>query len=193
VPNDAQLASAAGGIAYRAQQLALIGLMIGARIDVRLDPPRPFNAAKVAVNALVECGLVNARALAHFLGLNDTDEVAAVHYGATVPAALADLARTTVLGPVSQHLAHALYPKAKTVTDTKHPGEWPITELAVVLVEGVVAVVESLPTQKADWFVPDPRPLVDEHLGRLRLRRTVRSDNASVARLTTALQAYLDR
>ena len=103
--SNAQLISAAGGIAYRAQQLALIGSMMGREIDVRLDPPATFTVTKVAVNALVESGLVNARALAHFLGVNNTEDVAAAHYGATVPADLAKLTHKAVLTPVSEHLA----------------------------------------------------------------------------------------
>ena len=191
-PNDAQLEAAAGGVAYRCDQLGGIALMLGRQMRVDLAPHLPLATVRLVANALVESALVHARSPAYFLTSPKTDEVAAKHYGATVPTNLVTLARTRMFAPISDHLAHSKYADIRAADDLIHPGSWPITELALILVGGVADVVAELDSSSASWFTPAPSEIL-RLLHRDRgTRRTTRSRNPDVQRLTTALQNYLD-
>ena len=194
MPNDAQLDAGAGGIAYRCEQLAVTALIIGRRRHTTVTPSLGVGVDQIVTNSLIESSLVHARALAYFLGTTKLANVAAAHYGAEVSAELAKVASESVIAPVSDHLAHSKFAKkVQRAEEVKHPGAWPITELAVVLVGGVASVVAEMSAERAASFDPDPRLWAEVLEAAVGGARTNLSENESVARLTTALQAYLDR
>ena len=123
-----------------------------------LDWPLPglrVGVDNVLKNALVESGLANARALAHFFGDKKSD----VHFTAYAPKWSDDVTKiaSEIDGPISRYLGHASYGGKK---GEPHPGQWPLPEMAVILVGAGARFVDSLGSE-AGWFI------------RLRLRRSV--------------------
>ena len=98
-----------------------------------------------------------------------------------------------VVHPISQHLGHAM---TGAKEGEEHPGEWPLPELAVVLVGGLSRFVDALDAAtenfEVNWFTPSPSDTYQQltALNLLSLPTTV-SRNPSVAALTKALQQYL--
>jgi hypothetical protein len=140
-------------------------------------------------NALVESALVNARALGRFFSspgdvnfrmFNDAwqDDVIAI-------AAKID-------SPISRHLNHAT---TGSPDGEPHPGEWPIVELAVILVGGLARFVESIdpqtPCYDIEWGHQSPLVTYENvtSLG-LASTRTRISANPTVGQLTRRLHAY---
>ncbi len=146
-----QLERGARAIAYRTQQLSYGVILL-------LDWPLPglrVGVDNVLKNALVESGLANARALAHFFGDKKSD----VHFTAYAPKWSDDVTKiaSEIDGPISRYLGHASYGGKK---GEPHPGQWPLPEMAVILVGAGARFVDSLGSE-AGWFI------------RLRLRRSV--------------------
>ncbi len=210
VPTSEELRAAAGGIAYRCDQLAMVALMMGREILVDVQSPdAPISHApnvaaldveQLVSNAFVESALVHARGLAYFLSeTKKPAEVKAADYERftagkgqhLVDGELAAFVRSNVLGPVSNHLAHSKYAGASGNAPGQHPGRWPIPELAVVLVGGVALAVTRLSEEARSWFVPSPVDLA-RMIEYRRSHRTYPSGHGDVRKLTKALAARLD-
>jgi hypothetical protein len=187
-PTRAQLENGANGIAYRAWQLAGVASLLRRQAAFQVTEPRD---ATTISNALVESALVNARVLGWFFtrksdvnismfNPNWTDDVIAV--------------AGRVESPVLRHLGHG---STGDKAGEKHPGQWPIPELSVVLIGGLARFVDALDannvTYDRAWFMPSPQDTYDELMKLDPLAvRTVRSANPSVRDLTVALQQFAD-
>lgn len=199
---ERELRAAAGDIAYRCSQVALIALLIGEPLTVTVPPPMAAaNMGQLVSNAFVESALVHARAIAYFLGTTKkTDEVKAVDYAQyaakvgepLIDPDLATFVAREVLSPVSNHVAHAKYAGALKHDPDHHPDRWPIPELAVVLLDGVAQAVDRLDRTARAWFVPHPIELAGMLNSRRSYRTAPRSEHPAVLRLTDALHARLD-
>lgn len=185
-PTSEQLRVAASGLSYRFQQL------VGTTLLTRLPWPSSAPEYRVVSNARIESALVNARAISYLLiPKPDKGSVHFSHFEENWQHPVSESART-VLGPVSQYLAH---PALRSLDRLMHPGEWPLPELALVLGTGFADLVESWTAAAPwdeSWFQPDPRVEVSR-LRQSNLTPTPLSSHPDVARLTEALQAYLNR
>lgn len=204
VATPPQLVHAATGVAYRSSQLAGLALLTGRPAHLDIPELPGFDTSGLLGNMRVESALVHSRALAYFLTKQaGGTEVAAADYLAECgcrAGVTTDLVQVSgkVIGPVSDHLAHSKYHDERNVDPDgrpRHPGAWPIMELAVVLVGGVAEVVAML---DAEWQAnfrsgsDTPQglaPILSRAVGS---SRTVPSEHAAVRRLTLVLHAYLD-
>lgn len=185
---EAQRRNGALGVAYRSQQLARVGVLMATRVNLRSPVAWSLEAVN---NALIESALINARALAYFFADN-TDKNVNVHwYGLTSPNDLRSVAGM-IIGAVSESLGHATKGE---VDGTPHPGAWPITEAATVLVGELARAVESLRahgSETADWFAPDPsEQVVLLEIHQLATAGDRISEHPTIAALTTSLRNYL--
>jgi hypothetical protein len=202
-PTEAQLRNGAQGIAYRAGQLvACTKYLTTHEFPVVVSPPDAivtFQPEPLATinNALIECALVQSRALAYFFFSSSDVNVRMWH--ADWRDDVIDVARE-VESPISRHHSHA------TTGDKDgelHPGAWPIPELAVTLVGGFARFVEGLdptsPEYMIEWFTPAAsgyQPSPAELLAMLMAidplaEPTEISGNPRVAALTRALRKHL--
>ena len=185
-PSRAQRRNGAQGIAYRAEQLARVAALFhhGIPFEVRDDR---FVTVR---NALVESALVNAQALAWFF--TRKSDVNTAMFDRNWKDDVSTVARN-VIEPVSRHLGHAT---TGSEEGEKHPGQWPIPELAVVLVGGLARFVEALhgssQRYELNWFTPSPVDTYSDLMARNPLSTATRvSVNPSVGALTEALQQHL--
>jgi hypothetical protein len=185
-PTRAQLENGARGISYRAWQLAGVASLICREVRIGVSSERD---AVTITNALVESGLVNARAVAYFF--TRPSDVHISNFGPGWADDVIGMARK-VEAPVSRHLSHA-------TTGEKggevHPGAWPIVELAVVLIDGLVRFVEDLgpasPDYDVAWFQPSPVQTYSELMALDPLANPTQVSNSpSVGNLTVELQQY---
>lgn len=184
-----QLRRGACGISYRAEQLAWIVLF------ERMPPTTPRQHQAFS-NARIESALVNARTLAYFLGNEPKSgsDLHINHYSRelwTKPVGFDGLTKT-IKKAASSHLAHASTgPKSVE----PHPGQWPLHELAVVLVGALsdfVGGLVGMPSPSADLFQPAPPRTFLDLMANDPLRvPTPVSKHALVGALTTELQTYL--
>jgi hypothetical protein len=186
-PTRAQLKNGAQGIAYRAEHLAELAALFHSGLPIRVPDAR---VVKTIRNALIESALVNARALAWFF--TQTSDVNTSMLRSKWEDDVVTVAGK-VIGPVSQHLSHAT---TGSKTGEKHPGEWPISELAVVLVGGLARFVQALDgsseTYELSWFTPSPVDTYRDLMALNPLSSPTRvSDNPSVGGLTRALHQHL--
>jgi hypothetical protein len=183
----AQLKNGAEGIAYRAEQLAGVAALFHQRIPVGV---RDAGFLTTIQNALVESARVNARALAWFF--TRESDVNTSMFPSNWEDDVVSVARK--IGPISQHLGHA---STGSEEAEQHPGRWPIPELAVILVGGHARFVQALDrnneTYEVNWFTPSPVDTYHRDLTAVDplSSPTEVSDNPSVAKLTKALQHYL--
>jgi hypothetical protein len=184
-----QLRVSAGGIAYRARQLASGAELLSRGLPFRVDDRRTL---EVINNALVESALVNARVLAWFFQGQD---VSAREF---LPAWDDEVRRVAdeIASTISRHLGHATGgPQA----GEQHPGPWPIPELAEILATALNRFVAALtdaghPPDRSGWFSPSPSDTA-ELIASLEVSSnpTPVSDNPSVGKLTKLLQSSLAR
>jgi hypothetical protein len=183
----AQLENGAHGIAYRAWSLAGVASLIRRQVQIRAEPRDRLTIS----NSLIASALVDARALAWFF--TDASDVNVAMFD---PSWTDDVTAVVgeIVAPVSRHLGHAT---TGDKAGEPHPGQWPIPELAVVLVGGLARFFEALDPSNAAydraWFTPSPRDTYDELMKLDPLGvRTLRSDNPNVRKLTIALQHFVD-
>jgi len=187
-PNRAQLENGANGIAYRAWQLAGVASLFRRQATFQVADERD---ATTISNALVESALVNSRVLGWFF--TRKSDVNIEMFDPNWTDDVIDVAGE-IESPVSRHLGHGT---TGDKAGEKHPGEWPIPELAVVLIGGLARFVDALdPNSTAydrAWFTPPTRDTYDElmRLDPLAVR-TKPSDNPTVRKLTDALQQFVD-
>lgn len=105
---------------------------------------------------------------------------------------LAAFVAREVLSPVANHVAHAKYAGALKHDQDQHPGQWPILELAVALLDGADRTVGRLDQTTRAWFVPHPVELAGMLNSRRSFRTAPRSEHPAVRKLTDALHARLD-
>ena len=186
-PTRQQLRNGASGIAYRAWQLAGVAeLLHGA--GLRAPDPR---AATTANNALIESALGNARGLAWFFTRRSD-----VHFSMYDPTWSNDdivAVAAKVEEPVSRFFSHAS--KGDRESD-KHPGIWPVPELALVLVGSLATLVGSLNSSSdaydLAWFSPSPAQTYRDLIALdLLAVPTAISENRRVVALTRALRSFL--
>jgi hypothetical protein len=188
----AQLKNGGRAIAYRAWQLANVVALNG--VERILRDPAPAKVLTIT-NALVESALVNSRALAYFFADKSRKNVNAsmFHSPDWQDDDLVKVA-AKVEKPVSRHLSLAT---TGAKQGEPHPGAWPLPELAVVLVRGLARFVPTLTPERQAWFTTPrtPSPVETAHtliaLDPLAAPTPI-SDNRYVARLTRALQTYLE-
>jgi hypothetical protein len=175
------MANSASAVAYRAQQLAHAYAVL-----YRVSYSAPEWAKQTIRNALIESALSNARGVAYFF--TRTSDVHVSMFVADWSDPVIKIAQG-VESPISRHLSHA----TKGASDgEKHPGAWPIAELAVVLVGGLVRLVDALPDDLPVLFVPSPADTLAFLDATEPLRRlTPVSDNPSVGDLTKLLQGFI--
>lgn len=188
MPTPEQLENGARGIAYRAWQLARCTELNDASCKEKAPEPWIRDAVK---NAIIESALVNARALACFLGGGQRD-VNWQMYVSKWDDKVKKIVKPVVTA-VSQHLAHA---STGAEAGELHPGAWPIPELAIALVGGLARFVKALDlhskTYDPSWFAPSPVERYDALVALdLLSRPTPESKNPKVGELTKALQEHL--
>jgi hypothetical protein len=191
-PTRPQLENGAHGISYRAEQLAgVVGLYVpaGPRVFVRAADRDYLTMVN---SALVESALVNARALAWFFFGQSDKYVNAAMFSPQWHDDVSTIGRK-IIGPIARHLNHSSLGEEG---GEKHPGEWPLPELAVILVGGLARFVQSLRAtsrgSEGGWFDPSPIETYDKLMAVRPLSKpTPESKNRSVAHLTRALQQYL--
>jgi hypothetical protein len=181
-----QLVRGAGGVSYRAQQLALV-TMVG-----REQPlPTPLR------NARIESVLVHARALAWFFlppTNADDDNLRAAHYSAQIPLPGPSLTEVyqRIKQAASKQLAHEL---VGAKGREPHPGQWPLPEIAVILTRSLVGFVEALADEspeRAGWFCPRPSETYNALITTNPLvPPTPFSEHQRVRHLTKKAQAFL--
>ncbi len=105
---------------------------------------------QVINNALIESALVEARVLAWFFAGKDVCTTDFLPGWNHIPTTVTDKIITTI----SRHLSHAM---GNAAEGELHPGEWPIAELAHVLVLSLDQFVYDLGNRESSrWFVPEP-------------------------------------
>jgi hypothetical protein len=187
-PTQAQRANGAQAVAYRAEQLTLAVVLL--RNSSAIQSPYPWGRA-VIHNSLVESALIGARGLAEFFF--DKRNVNPSTFLAGWQDPVAKVA-PQIVRPISQYLAHVTKGSKE---GERHPGAWPVTELAVTLVGAAARFVRALEangptTSMTEWFKPSPVSTYQVLTTVLAPYRTVPSDNPTVAHLTRTLQAYLE-
>ena len=179
----ANLQIGARRMSYRAQQLVNVANNLG--FPSLFEP----TLEKIVRNAFIESALAHARVFAYFFGEEPRKE----DYHYSYYDSEWNLDRQPpgrIIGSISEHLAHSV------IADPQgegHPGEWPITELAVVLVGAFSEFAEGQDAlgQRA-WFAPDPAQSYALLMSTNPLARpTVPSAHPDVGELTRELQAYL--
>lgn len=186
-----QLINAAGGIAYRCQQLSNVAVLhTKFHFPVFVHQATNDRAiANVVKNAFIESALTNSRALAYFLYRRPHDKDIHFSYYRGDWSDPVQKVTGVIDGVISEHLSH---PSPGDRVDPKHPGQWPLGELAVVLISAVHRFVGTLDEEMAGWFTPD---LAEVHraavTSSLLSPATPASDNLKVRKLTTDLQNYL--
>lgn len=188
-PTDAQLSQAAGGISYRAQQLAHAVVLVRAGFSRFLAP----GVSETVQNALVESALTNARAMAYFLAPRPkNNDVHFSHYSSTWVTPLSDV-HGVIIGVVSEHLSHSTLGSPE---GRMHPGEWPLTELAQALLGPMADLVTHLGVVNPDyevWFRPSPSGPYDMVVDLSWPEVDTVDRNEKVQMLTARLQSHLDR
>ncbi len=180
-PTNAQLATGAHAVAYRAEQLVVCFAVL-----FRTGFAAPAWTRQSIRNAVVESALSNARGLAYFF-TRSADVHTSMYIAEWNDPVVAIAA--AVEEPISRHLSHA----TKGAKEGEpHPGAWPVPEMAVALVGGLARFVAGLATEGGACFVPSPANTfaVLEAFDPL-TKPTEVSENESVAKLTHALQKYL--
>jgi hypothetical protein len=141
-----QLQVGANGIAYRAQQLAGVAVLLRPHLTLSVETW----IGQVINNALIESALVEARVLAWFFAGKNVCTSDFLPGWKHLPTALTD----KIIATISRHLSHAMENAAE---GEPHPGEWPIAELAHVLVLSLDQFVSDLGNRESSrWFVPEP-------------------------------------
>ena len=102
---------------------------------------------------MIESALAHSRALAYFLAKKPhKGDYHYSHFDSEWEITLEPLGR--VIGAVSEHLSHAAIGDP---LGEPHPGAWPISELAVVLVGVFATFVDAQRSAlHHGWFTPDP-------------------------------------
>ena len=180
---EAQLRMGARRLSYRAQQLASVA--IRREFPYRLEP----GVRVVVRNAFIESALAHSRAFAYFLAKRPRE--GDYHYSHFDPNWGVSVEPTgRIIGSVSAHLSHAAIGDP---LGEPHPGNWPISELAVVLVGVFATFVEAQRSAPHHaWFIPDPAQSYLWLMSTQPLARTtVPSAHPKVGELTRELQAYL--
>lgn len=186
----------ASGLAYRAQQLAHVSLL------ENFESATPWGWQAI-VNARIESALVNARALAYFLTSGKHNYAHNLHFSDYTDSLWHNQAddftptAEAIIRTASRYLAHA---SPGDLTDTEvepHPGQWPLTEIALVITRALSDFIEVLETKHVDragWFCPRPTQTYDALIATDPMtRRTPRSEHPEVGELTKILHRDLDR
>jgi len=178
-------------VSYRAWQLGRVTTSRGRSIAMR--------------NARIESALVNVRPLAYFVTTKGHASYNADfrRYGNGIwiseAEAITPIAEA-VIDAVSKYLAHAYLFKHEGASDDereRHPGAWPVPELAVVFTGALASFVDALNVSaeygtRAAWFEPSLRRTHDRLVATNPLAPpTPVSENPIVGDLTTALQSFL--
>jgi len=192
-----QLRNGARGIAYRAQQLTNVAILqnrVGVARILNLESLSNEGHRRIVVttlsNALIESALANARTLAFFL--HERRREADLHYSHFIPEWADDVSTVTgrAIGTISEYLSHSQV-GSRDPLEHVHPGEWPVGELALVLVSGVNRLVSALGSDQQAWFEHMPSTYEGLMSADFRSVATQLSQNPKVRQMTEDLQSYL--
>jgi hypothetical protein len=182
-----QLKRGGCGIGYRAEQLAYLADLNKAIVGSK--------HLAALLNARLEAALVNSRVLAYFLGeYQDGVDLHIWHYSMSAwrkPEGF-DALCDEIDQRTSWHLAHANIGRKQV---ERHPGAWPIVELAETLVGATADFVHALAgTSPAAAALFTPSPSLSHHALRSRVPALVPTEisrHEEVGALTRHLQTHL--
>jgi hypothetical protein len=143
VHSESELEDAAAGITYRIDQV------VGGIHAMRPGQYRAVDeaTAQVIANDLIEATLTFSRVLTYFLNERDTGYVVAAAYLDGWDKRTVSLDKATLIGAVSDHVAHARFVEKRS---------WPLIDIARELVDAFTVFVRALAASphadRADWF-----------------------------------------